>query len=719
MNKASLGTEGSIFIPSGSKITNTLAFILKQVAERQRNIESLHNFEKHPYYYITVDYLAEMIQNTTSLRDDEKTKQVVEQAFEQMLDIYSHGKVKYGYLYPIFFRDDKKIICKVVVIAPQKEPETEIAPLRKNCFEFSLPILDSIIHGRVKKNLEYEGDYPIELVYKKTEKESKLNPYALSLENELLTLIKKAFLPYKYFPQDDFFQDLYEYAKNNEDFIEVNSKYHFIDEELQVSKEGNFLKEPKIYFHFVTLLQAVEKFTLEHLSPLTESLNYTIANNRIKTHIEKFSPIYSDFPENETQRVMSLSEIINFIPIDERMKDHDKELIESAQEAIQILSDIQKLFPNLQERKNKKLLDLFVQDVIDKIISHCKEKKTLFILDLKSTLKSFILKSSEYIYNLEKKLRSEILDSFPVFEAKTLDNQIFYYIGYYPILSAIVSNLAELSFQNSSYLKQYEISKKMYERAFLNGHPDLDKDITFELRKQIEKTNESLEKKIRKRNRQKYLAETYNISAGIFGFFFSVIYFLALYLYFKHKFLLYLNLPISLGVAYVASRIFSERGFRKSDSKQIEESNLKVSNEEIQGIQKVIFQNKIADIESRIFDRLSLLDTILKNLDSLQKSSPTLMNIKNQEELISRLESACLSMMAELPIPKDLLPPKKPKTILLYKEDLRSEEVRKKLIEYFNYRRAAAKSLPSSRKLYEYYNYLYNTIDRDYYKYAK
>ncbi|MCX8000845.1 MAG: hypothetical protein N3A69_18210, partial [Leptospiraceae bacterium] len=86
MKKASLGTEGSIFIPSGSKITNTLAFILKQVAERQRNIESLHSFEKHPYYYITVDYLAELIQNTASLRDDEKTKQAVEQALEQMLD---------------------------------------------------------------------------------------------------------------------------------------------------------------------------------------------------------------------------------------------------------------------------------------------------------------------------------------------------------------------------------------------------------------------------------------------------------------------------------------------------------------------------------------------------------------------------------------------------------------------------------------------------------
>ncbi|MCX8000204.1 MAG: hypothetical protein N3A69_14825, partial [Leptospiraceae bacterium] len=291
--------------------------------------------------------------------------------------------------------------------------------------------------------------------------------------------------------------------------------------------------------------------------------------------------------------------------------------------------------------------------------------------------------------------------------------------GYYPTLSLIVSNLAELSFQNPSYLKQYEISQKMYERAFFKGHPDLDKDITYEIRKQIEKTSEFLEKKIQKRNQQKYLAETYNLSAGVFGFFFSIIYFLALYLYFKHKFLFYLNLPISLGIGYLVSRIFSKRGFRNLEEKQAEESDLKISQEELQGIQKVLFQEKIVDIESRIFDRLSLTDTILKNLESLQKSSPTLMNIKNQEELLSKLEAACLSVMCEIPIPKDILPPKKPKTILLYKEDLRSEETRKKLVEYFNYRKAAAKLLPNGRQFYEYYNYLFNTIDRDYYKYLK
>ncbi|MCX8000205.1 MAG: hypothetical protein N3A69_14830, partial [Leptospiraceae bacterium] len=99
-----------------------------------------------------------------------------------------------------------------------------------------------------------------------------------------------------------------------------------------------------------------------------------------------------------------------------------------AQDAVQILSDIQKLYPIIQEKKNKKILELFIQDILDKITSHCKEKKTLFVLDIKATLKSFPLKSQEYLYNLEKKLRSEILDLFPVFEAKTLDNQPFYYI---------------------------------------------------------------------------------------------------------------------------------------------------------------------------------------------------------------------------------------------------------------------------------------------------
>lgn len=715
-------TKNSIFIPATSKITATLSFILKQVAERQKSIDSLHSFEKHPYYYITIDYLAELIRNTSFLTEEEKSKQAVEQALEQMLDVYAGGVVKYGYLYPIFFRDDKKIICKIVIISPQKEPETQIAPLRKNCFEFSKEILDTILSGRVKKNLDYEGDYPIELVYKKVSNDIiKFNPYALSIENELLILMKRAFQPYKYIPQDDFWEDFYNYAKNYENFIEINSKYHFVDEELQVSKDGNFLKEPKIYFQFTTLIQAVEKFVMDHLSVLTASLNYMIANSRIKNHIETFSPIYSDYPENEHSRLNSLYEIVEYIPIDEKMKETDKELMNVVKEAITILYDFEKLFPLVNERKSKKLMEMFIQEIIEKIISHCKEKKTLFILDIQSCLKSFSLKDLQILYNLEKKLRISVLESFPVFETKTLDNQTFYYIGYYPNLSAIVSNLANLSFQKNSYLKQYEIAQKMYERAFITAHPDLDKDISFEERKQIERSKRHLEKLIQKRNRKKIFAETYNIAAGVFGFFFAVIYVLGLYLYFKHSFLLYLNFPFSLAIAYIASRIFSKRGFQRKRAEKTETnfSDTELSQKEKKELAIVLFEEKITDIENRIFDRLSLLDAIVKNLDKLKNASSAFSQIQNQEELISKLENTFLSMMAEIPIPKEILPPKKPKTILIYKEDLRSENTRKKLLEYFNYRRGAAKSLANAKSLYDYYNYLYDIVDRNYYKYTK
>ena len=50
-----------------------------------------------------------------------------------MLDLYTNGKEKYGYLYPILISEDIKVIPKILLIAPQKEKQTPIALYRENC----------------------------------------------------------------------------------------------------------------------------------------------------------------------------------------------------------------------------------------------------------------------------------------------------------------------------------------------------------------------------------------------------------------------------------------------------------------------------------------------------------------------------------------------------------------------------------------------------------
>ena len=101
-----------IHIPNYSKITNLLKRILDMARDRHNQIKNLHGSDSEIQSLLSLDFLYNLIQKETSLKDTEKTPAAVNGALKQMLDVFTNGKEKYGYLYPILINENNKIIPK-------------------------------------------------------------------------------------------------------------------------------------------------------------------------------------------------------------------------------------------------------------------------------------------------------------------------------------------------------------------------------------------------------------------------------------------------------------------------------------------------------------------------------------------------------------------------------------------------------------------------------
>ena len=714
--KVSFAYNENIYIPSHLKITPTLFSILKFVAERQRNVVSLHSFESHPYYYLTVDFLPEILKRDPTLKDEERTPKAVDDALNQMLDVYTGGKIKYGYLYPIFVLDGKKIIVKIAIIAPQIEHETPIAPYRKNCFEFSKKVIDLILDNQFSFNFNFEQKHPT-LVKKIENGKIIFLPKMLSIESQLNYLIEKAFLPYSPIFMEDFISDFINYGKSTNRLLEVLPDYHIVEDEVQINEKEELLKEPNIYFHFFSILKSLEQVILEDLFTIVQRLNYYLSTTSIQTHKEEFSSMYSSNPESEIPRLDSLKTIVELLPEKNEVSASEEKFIESLKYAVQVLKSLENFLPLIKDRKEQKYLELYVENICSKVETHCKEKKTLFVLDIPTVLNSAGV-SSEKQMKLQKLLRMTVMDRFPYLEAKTLDNKLFYYLGYYPNLSAIVFNLEKLSFYNESYQKQYEIAKSMLEKAQVYFHPDLDIELSEKQKLQLEKEKAKLDNLKEQKRKKLEFEEKYNLKAGILGLLFSISYFFVLYFFFKHVQLLYSALPISLLTSYLLARAFSKRGFKEKPKVEIKkEEEISLSSEDLEKVESIVLKKEYKSIEERIFDRNSFREAIINNLDKLKPISKTWSEELDVENLVSKIETALMSSMAIVSIPKELQLPNKPACILFFKEDLKNSTTRGKLAEYYHYRRSAVRN--SDTQTFGYYNYLYDAVDRDYYKFLR
>lgn len=709
-----------IFLPQYSKIPPILKRILDIAGLRHSQLAELNASESSVQSLLSLDYLSEVLAKDSNLKESDKSVQSVNQALKQMLDTFSNGKEKLGYLYPILFNENNHVISKILVIAPQKEKETFIKPFRNNCFDFSKKVIEQILNTRQKQRNPVFDTEEISLIMQQKEGSSWFYPKLISFENEIVHLIKKAFQPYSYIPNYDFISDFIKFGMKTEKILEITHDYHIIDEKIEFTEIGEFKRTPEILIHYKTQINSLQNFIFRFVIPLAEKNGYSVFLAKIENFRKKFDYKVSNNLDEIKTREEEIASLINTLPI--QLDENTKKCFDLIQESIKICKRFYLIAEGLDELKEKNLSNLFLTSIQKKIDDHTKEKSTLFVLDIKSTLNKSGIENKQLLYELEKELKHEINDKYGYFEATSGDGKQFFYVTNPGYITQVIHNLTKLSIENSSYKKQLDIANLIHDRLRQTKPSLIDSGISeVQKTKYLFQIDEMYAEQERLRKKED-LKNSFNILAGVFGFVLSLFYFMVLYKNYSELIYLLLAIPVSLVVGFIFSILFRKKPFftkivEEVSSGEEENQNQNTENQNliVKASENYIFSPRFTSIDERIFDRHSLKQTIISNLEVIKSNSPLLAKEKNDDKIISTVENAMLFHSALINVPNDLIPKGKSNLIILNRTDLKSPHIRNQIAEYFKFQAAAGANNGSQG----YYNFLYQAVERDYFKYVK
>ncbi|MCB1179293.1 MAG: hypothetical protein KDK36_17060, partial [Leptospiraceae bacterium] len=430
-----------------------------------------------------------------------------------------------------------------------------------------------------------------------------------------------------------------------------------------------------------------------------------------------FYKIYDDDPKKELERFYSLIEIIDEIPISNSIQAYQRKNLISCKKAIKILYSLIDKFEDQEKIRKEIYFKNFLNRTSEKVINYCREKKQLYILEVDSIFKSTILELENYKEKLDDILENYIFSKFGNLESKSATGGKIIYLAPPGFISQIVHNLSILSFSNESFKRQLEISKIIRSRLEIFGNPELDIEIDEEEKARIKKEADVLKRRNKLKYKRENFKNSYNFKIGFLSAFFAFIYFIALYIFFKQKVLLYILLPISLGTGYLLSRVFSKRGLNPPKEYSSDTDNL----QELDEVSNLIINfliNEKSETKERIYTPETLKNKIYITIKKI-KNFPIPVEMLLEENTFSNLfHNYILKGFAKIHIPKEFELKNYTKVILVLKEDLKLPQSREKISEYYHSKISNLSNNKESEKEFLYYNYIYNSVNKDYFKYT-
>jgi hypothetical protein len=717
-------SKDKIYIPSYQNLSITLRKILKILANHHKKISGL-TLEEQVTKFLTANQIPKILSKETDLLQEEKSIQAIQNALLELCGMHTENSTRFGYLYPILLIKAEKLICKICIIAPQIEYETEIFPFRKSCFEYSISAIDQILNKQIPRKETFSaGIHPITKVYNvvpskelqsKNHKDIYFHPNGLSFESTIRIFLKKSFSPFNFFPFQDFMDDIISYAKKSNKLEKVTTDYHFIKSPVEVDEFGNYRKEPILHHHFFIQLKALEQFVVHEVGTIAKNYNFKNTIQSIEIHNQEFSKIYDDSPAKELNRFESLTKIIDEVPISYMLTDIEKSRIIKARQSISVIKILIEKLPDLESERLKVYITNYLEISFKKIIEYCKQKKQLYVLDLESLLKSMSIDITGYYHYFEEKFFQTLEDShFGYLESKDSSGKTFYHIAYLPIVSLISHNLYILSFSNDSFRKQLEISKLIHSRAEILQSEIINAELSPEELARIKQETIVLDRRNKIRKRESRFQSKFNFKVGFSSILFSVLYFILLFVFFKKKILLYIAIPASVALGFLLSRLFSRVGLSSSTELKSDYEHNQVY-EEITNILISQIQKNCKTTDDRIFHSGNFQEKVFSILSKVKNLPISIKEWKETGKDQILLNHYILPRFVTIKIPKELQIKKEPKMIFLLKEDLKSLKKRNELVDYYHNKRSNSKGKNASQ-FFSYYNFLHNCIDKEFLK---
>jgi hypothetical protein len=708
-----------IYSPQIGRITATLERILYYTSERHRQIQSFHGFDSHPYYYLSLDYLNDVLQKDPILSADLKDKTNVTDALRQMVDEYNSGKHKYGYLYPVLMIEEGKLITKIVIIAPQVESTIFLKPFRTNCFNYSLKVVDMILTNKIQSAKKTQTTENLDSLLIKEEKGSKkvFKPDAIALESDLKSIIKKGFKDFEYIDMSDFFEDVMNYGKSKNLIIQIGPNYHIGVDKININAEGGFEKRPELYFHFLAQTNALQKIVVKEILDISNDLGQTNIRNAIVEYLRTYKPNISEDVMEEVKRARDLIEIAESIKDEKGLPGNDSRLLKASKESASYLRRIIELLPSIEVLKSKMMVQNQIDSFLKKIKNHSKSNKTLLVTNIEKIRNESKLKDKNQLSEFESQIKKIIKKDLGFYEVNSPQGISTYYIVDPACISPVLLNLAKLSQSDpANYKKQYDIIKLIYGNLKNQAKLILDSDLSESEKETVESELASFfqdQKKSKDDAISKKNSFNWKMAFSSAGLVFIVL--LVLFLITKSIFFGLAIVPLSIFVGLISGKLFRNK---LSDEKQ-DESLLNETEKEIFSgknnalsnlLESVVYPKEIRTIEDRIYDSKKLKDFLKLNLDLIKSTSENLKNVDNESAILV-LEDLVLKFSTSISLVKNMKVKNKPNTLIFSKRDLKNLKFKKELIEYFQSKANLAKA--ESFELFEYYMFFVKVLNKE------
>ncbi|MCX7998897.1 MAG: hypothetical protein N3A69_08095, partial [Leptospiraceae bacterium] len=361
--------------------------------------------------------------------------------------------------------------------------------------------------------------------------------------------------------------------------------------------------------------------------------------------------------------------------------------------------------------------------ILQQIPEHTKTNLSLLPLDLKKEFEKLGVKEEEKIKEFSSKIIEEIKKTYPLREVN-IDGKKIYYTVDQSYMAAVLHKYSTTPQLDDIQKKEYELAKIINQEMLDSKNPRLNINIKPELMQKLNLDIQRKELEEKEKLRESLGIGKLNFIPGILGLALSL--FITFYLYSLDGDITYLllGIPVSLIIGYLAASLIK---FNKFSFKRKEEtsSTLKAidvgeetKDEKLNAIAKVAHKyiypanyNKITD---KVYDSQSLKRKINEHIAEIQNSVPILTREQDMNKVASTIEHSILQTSVIIAIPPEIVPPGKPNSIIISKNDFKAPLYRTQLAEHF---RELLDKNRLDKALVKYYTFLINTLEVDYYKY--
>jgi len=696
------------------KFSELIRFIVNLANTKQKNTSNLSVSDSQSLYYLSLDQLAIELKNTKSLTESLKKKQAVDDVFKEILDISHGGQHKVGYLYPILYIDNGKLICKINIFSALEE-KTHIQPYRNKSFNFSTPVIDMLFSGKirsVKRIKEAETPENIVMTVLKN-KDLSYNPLGISFEHDIESFLRKAYIPYEYIPIKDFVQDVIAYGLKVDQLEEINPDYHIIKEEVELDDMGKVRKYPEVFFHYWGHLKAINKILSEELHKIAKDSKLLDLDASITDFKNKYKKELDSDPFKELNRVEDLIQIIDRYPIQSSFSEGIKNLIFSTQEGSRYLRIFKEKIFTIYEDGKKNLIESSLVKFGTRISNTSRDKKIVQTIRINQIPEMASFKEPTMAKEFQTKILNYIHKNLGVYEEIDTDGKKIYYVLDPAFYSAILLNHGKLASNGESSKKLYEIVKKIHTIMLAkNIKLKVDSRIHYlELQTIREGLNE-LEVGFKREKTKEEKNSKFNLGIAIFTFFFSLLLFLGLLKLLSNPFILMLGVPVSGFLAYSFGKLFNKKVKKnKNDSFENKIPEKKAKDKTLgpyfELAESIVFPNSFKTIEERIITRKKLRKILNDTYPSLKNKSYETFKDMSDEKALGLLETTITENSVSIEIPSEFVPKNEANLFFFSKTDLRSPLLKKKIIDHLN------QESSKNKKLEKYYSFLIVEINNE------